>query len=66
MISNPVGEGRHWVRSDSVKVEGSYRNDFFSSLEEWETGKTDSLHTRWRLNAAVPGCVEKWQWSSRE
>lgn len=41
----------------------AFLSDCFCSLEDWESGKTESLHARWRLNSLVPAMLDDSGWA---
>ena len=41
----------------------TFLTDCFSSLEDWQSGKTESLHARWRLNSLLPACLDERGWA---
>jgi SAM-dependent methyltransferase len=38
-------------------------NDCFASFEAWESGRSEHLHARWRLNALLPSCLGDRGWA---
>lgn len=41
----------------------AFLTDCFSSLADWQSGKTENLHARWRLNSLLPACLDKTGWA---
>lgn len=48
---------------DCMGTTTGFISDCFSSFDEWESGKTASLHARWQLNSLLPSCLGERGWA---